>query len=42
MSAETTPGNDAVSLYDVDNPAPVIEPPRKRTNKTPQRARSNF
>ncbi|MGW4080942.1 succinate dehydrogenase, partial [Streptomyces asiaticus] len=29
MSAETTtPASDAVSAYDVDHPAPVIEPPR--------------
>ncbi len=43
MSAETTPAvNDSVSLYDVDNPAPVIEPPRKRTKKTPKTTRTNF
>ncbi|MER5820335.1 succinate dehydrogenase, partial [Streptomyces californicus] len=24
---------EGVSLYDVDHPAPVIEPPRKRTGK---------
>ncbi|MFE1175075.1 succinate dehydrogenase hydrophobic membrane anchor subunit [Streptomyces sp. NPDC058773] len=49
MSAETTPAGaaatgagDGVSLYDVDNPAPVIEPPRKRTGKTPKSTRTNF
>ncbi|MFG2135578.1 succinate dehydrogenase hydrophobic membrane anchor subunit [Streptomyces sp. NPDC048650] len=42
MSAETTPVNDSVSLYDVDNPAPVIEPPRKRTGKSPKTTRTNF
>ncbi|MFH8347971.1 succinate dehydrogenase hydrophobic membrane anchor subunit [Streptomyces sp. NPDC018045] len=47
MSAETqSPAgsavNDSVSLYDVDNPAPVIEPPRKRTKKTPKTTRTNF
>ncbi|TVL90161.1 succinate dehydrogenase hydrophobic membrane anchor subunit [Streptomyces sp. LX-29] len=49
MSAETTSPsdvstvNDDVSLYDVDNPAPVIEPPRARTKKTPKKAsRTNF
>lgn len=46
MSAETTsagaPAADNVTLYDVDNPAPVIEPPRKRTGKTPKSTRTNF
>ncbi|MGV9311487.1 succinate dehydrogenase hydrophobic membrane anchor subunit [Streptomyces sp. NPDC003691] len=28
--------------YDVDNPAPVIEPPRKRTGRTPRSTRGNF
>ncbi|MBL1095487.1 succinate dehydrogenase hydrophobic membrane anchor subunit [Streptomyces coffeae] len=43
MSAETTtPANDAVSAYDVDHPAPVIEPPRARTRKTPKATRTNF
>ncbi|MFE7540537.1 succinate dehydrogenase hydrophobic membrane anchor subunit [Streptomyces platensis] len=43
-SAETTAagGTDAVSLYDVDHPAPVIEPPRKRTKKTGRASRGNF
>ncbi len=31
-----------VSLYDVDNPAPYIEAPRKRTGKTPRSTRGNF
>jgi succinate dehydrogenase / fumarate reductase, membrane anchor subunit len=46
MSAETTTPADAVhdsvSLYDVDNPAPLIEPPRARTKKTPRTTRTNF
>ncbi|WP_043265765.1 succinate dehydrogenase hydrophobic membrane anchor subunit [Streptomyces sp. CT34] len=49
MSAESTTAgataggaSDGVSLYDVDNPAPVIEPPRKRTAKTPKATRTNF
>ncbi|MGW7576628.1 succinate dehydrogenase hydrophobic membrane anchor subunit [Streptomyces sp. NPDC054765] len=49
MSAETTSAGataagapDSVSLYDVDNPAPVIEPPRKRTKKTGSASRGNF
>lgn len=48
MSAEThSPAgppavNDSVSLYDVDNPAPVIEPPRARTRRTPRTTRTNF
>ncbi|AOP50160.1 succinate dehydrogenase hydrophobic membrane anchor subunit [Streptomyces lydicus] len=48
MSAETTPAatatgaTDTVSLYDVDNPAPVIEPPRKRTGKSGRASRGNF
>ncbi|MEU3987067.1 succinate dehydrogenase hydrophobic membrane anchor subunit [Streptomyces platensis] len=43
-SAETTAagGTDGVSLYDVDHPAPVIEPPRKRTKKTGSASRGNF
>ncbi|GAB7031465.1 succinate dehydrogenase hydrophobic membrane anchor subunit [Streptomyces sp. NPDC021749] len=44
MSAETTSAgatND-VRLYDVDNPAPVIEAPRKRTGKTGRASRGNF
>ncbi|RXS69225.1 MULTISPECIES: succinate dehydrogenase hydrophobic membrane anchor subunit [Streptomyces] len=46
MSAETTSAEatatDGVPLYDVDNPAPVIEPPRKRTKKTGSASRGNF
>ncbi|MFC0601184.1 succinate dehydrogenase hydrophobic membrane anchor subunit [Streptomyces palmae] len=34
--------NDSVRLYDVDNPAPLIEPPRARTKKTPKATRTNF
>ncbi|GAO05956.1 succinate dehydrogenase hydrophobic membrane anchor subunit [Streptomyces lydicamycinicus] len=43
-SAETTAagGTEGVSLYDVDHPAPVIEPPRKRTKKTGRASRGNF
>ena len=33
---------EGVSLYDVDNPAPVIEPPRARTKRTPRATRGNF
>ncbi|MFI8002063.1 succinate dehydrogenase hydrophobic membrane anchor subunit [Streptomyces sp. NPDC086010] len=33
---------EAVSLFDADNPAPVIEPPRQRTGKTPKASRTNF
>ncbi|WP_247746291.1 succinate dehydrogenase hydrophobic membrane anchor subunit [Streptomyces oryzae] len=33
---------DDVALFDVDHPAPVIEPPRKRTAKTPKASRGNF
>ncbi|MFG2558279.1 succinate dehydrogenase hydrophobic membrane anchor subunit [Streptomyces sp. NPDC048496] len=33
---------EGVSLYDVDHPAPVIEPPRTRTAKTPKGSRTNF
>jgi succinate dehydrogenase / fumarate reductase, membrane anchor subunit len=48
MSAETTTPTsghdvtDSVSPYDVDHPAPVIEPPRARTRKTPKATRTNF
>ncbi|WP_330173999.1 succinate dehydrogenase hydrophobic membrane anchor subunit [Streptomyces sp. NBC_01498] len=50
MSADTTAtGSTAVigpvegaSLYDADNPAPLIEAPRKRTAKTPKSTRGNF
>ncbi|MEV4437859.1 succinate dehydrogenase hydrophobic membrane anchor subunit [Streptomyces sp. NPDC049577] len=47
MSAEThSPASAAsvndVSMYDVDNPAPVIEAPRARTKKTPKATRTNF
>jgi succinate dehydrogenase / fumarate reductase membrane anchor subunit len=30
------------AVYDVDNPAPLIEAPRKRTKKTPKSTRGNF
>jgi len=33
---------EGASLYDVDNPAPLIEAPRKRTRKTPKSTRGNF
>ncbi|MYV54834.1 succinate dehydrogenase hydrophobic membrane anchor subunit [Streptomyces sp. SID3212] len=45
MSADTTTSISPVegaSLYDADNPAPLIEPPRKRTGKTPKATRGNF
>ncbi|KUL37476.1 succinate dehydrogenase [Streptomyces sp. NRRL F-4489] len=46
MSAEsTTAGATAaenVALFDADNPAPVIEAPRKRTKKSPRATRTNF
>ncbi|OON74393.1 succinate dehydrogenase hydrophobic membrane anchor subunit [Streptomyces tsukubensis] len=47
MSTETTSASavgpvEGVSLYDTDHPAPVIEPPRKRTAKTPKSTRGNF
>ncbi|GAA3492539.1 MULTISPECIES: succinate dehydrogenase hydrophobic membrane anchor subunit [Streptomyces] len=46
MSAETSSAGvgpvEGVTLYDADNPAPVIEPPRKRTSKTPRTTRTNF
>jgi succinate dehydrogenase / fumarate reductase membrane anchor subunit len=47
MSTETTPA-DAVELtgssvtYGPQNPAPVIEPPRARTKRTPRSTRTNF
>lgn len=49
MSADTTTTGstaispvESVSVFDVDNPAPLIEPPRKRTSKTPKSTRGNF
>ncbi|MFD7919162.1 succinate dehydrogenase hydrophobic membrane anchor subunit [Streptomyces sp. NPDC059740] len=46
MSAETTTATSdtgaTASLYGVDNPAPVIEPPRARSAKTPRPTRTNF
>ncbi|MEW2346750.1 MULTISPECIES: succinate dehydrogenase hydrophobic membrane anchor subunit [unclassified Streptomyces] len=33
---------EGASLYDVDNPAPVIEPPRQRTKKTRKNPQRNF
>ncbi|MEV7896001.1 succinate dehydrogenase hydrophobic membrane anchor subunit [Streptomyces cyaneofuscatus] len=47
MSSETSSAAaigdvEGVSLYDVDHPAPVIDPPRKRTSKTPKASRGNF
>ncbi|MYT33305.1 MULTISPECIES: succinate dehydrogenase hydrophobic membrane anchor subunit [unclassified Streptomyces] len=46
MSAESTTASataaENVALYDADNPAPVIEAPRKRTAKTPKSTRTNF
>ncbi|WP_016908819.1 succinate dehydrogenase hydrophobic membrane anchor subunit [Streptomyces xiaopingdaonensis] len=45
MATETTkPADEAAGAreFDVDNPAPVIEPPRTRTAKTPRATRTNF
>ena len=45
MSSDTSSAISDVqgaSLYDVDNPAPYIEAPRKRTSKTPRATRGNF
>ncbi|WP_455352558.1 succinate dehydrogenase hydrophobic membrane anchor subunit [Streptomyces sp. SYSU K217416] len=45
MSADTSSSTgsvEGVSLYDADNPAPVIEPPRQRSRKTPKSTRGNF
>ncbi|MBB5934807.1 succinate dehydrogenase hydrophobic membrane anchor subunit [Streptomyces zagrosensis] len=43
MATDTTPAiNDAVPAYDVEHPAPLIEPPRARTSKTPKGSRTNF
>ncbi|MBD0710942.1 MULTISPECIES: succinate dehydrogenase hydrophobic membrane anchor subunit [unclassified Streptomyces] len=45
MSADTTSaaiGPVEGAAYDVDNPAPYIEAPRKRTGKTPRATRGNF
>ncbi|MET9481075.1 succinate dehydrogenase hydrophobic membrane anchor subunit [Streptomyces sp. NPDC006638] len=45
MSADTTTSISPVegaSLYDADNPAPLIEAPRRRTGKTPKATRGNF
>lgn len=50
MSADTTATGataaispvESANVYDVDNPAPLIEPPRKRTAKTPKSTRGNF
>lgn len=33
---------EGVSLYDADNPAPLIDPPRKRTKRSPKSTRGNF
>ncbi|MET7532675.1 succinate dehydrogenase hydrophobic membrane anchor subunit [Streptomyces goshikiensis] len=41
-SAQAAGAVEDVSLYDVDNPAPYIEAPRKRTGKTPRSTRGNF
>ncbi|MEU6949531.1 succinate dehydrogenase, partial [Streptomyces sp. NPDC046316] len=35
-------GWEALAEKDVDNPAPYIEAPRKRTGKTPKATRGNF
>ena len=40
MAIETTQVTD--TTYSPDNPAPVIEPPRARTGRTPRTTRTNF
>ncbi|GAA2995118.1 succinate dehydrogenase hydrophobic membrane anchor subunit [Streptomyces fulvorobeus] len=48
MSTESTSaigeveGVEPPRRYDADHPAPVIEPPRKRTGKTPKGSGTNF
>jgi succinate dehydrogenase / fumarate reductase, membrane anchor subunit len=47
MATETpTPGSveltSSSAAYSPDNPAPVIEPPRLRTKRTPRSSRTNF
>ncbi|MEU3396377.1 succinate dehydrogenase hydrophobic membrane anchor subunit [Streptomyces filamentosus] len=44
MSADTTSAIGPVegASFDVDNPAPYIEAPRKRTGRTPRATRGNF
>ncbi|WP_217196048.1 succinate dehydrogenase hydrophobic membrane anchor subunit [Streptomyces buecherae] len=43
MATDTTPATTGtVTTYGVDNPAPVIEPPRARTSRTPKASRTNF
>ncbi|MBC3981748.1 succinate dehydrogenase hydrophobic membrane anchor subunit [Streptomyces sp. AC563] len=43
MATDTTPATaGTVTTYGVDNPAPVIEPPRARTSRTPKASRTNF
>ncbi|MFD3485053.1 succinate dehydrogenase hydrophobic membrane anchor subunit [Streptomyces sp. NPDC058665] len=50
MSADTTATGstaaispvESVNVFDADHPAPLIEPPRKRTAKTPKATRGNF
>ncbi|MGP3999916.1 succinate dehydrogenase hydrophobic membrane anchor subunit [Streptomyces sp. 8N706] len=48
MSTTETSSTDAVELtgssagYGPDNPAPVIEPPRARSGRTPRTTRTNF
>lgn len=40
-AAKNSAGGDAPA-YSVDNPAPLIEPPRARTARTPKSTRTNF
>ncbi|MEU6732032.1 succinate dehydrogenase hydrophobic membrane anchor subunit [Streptomyces physcomitrii] len=43
LGTSGTGSPDGASLYDRDHPAPIIEPPRQRTAKSPgTRARGNF
>lgn len=47
MSTTETPASgvgpvEGTAYYSVDNPAPLIEAPRKRTKKSPKSTRGNF
>ncbi|MQY15925.1 hypothetical protein SRB5_61170 [Streptomyces sp. RB5] len=42
MSTSEIQMTDSSAAVSVDNPAPVIEPPRKRTGRTPKSTRGNF
>ncbi|RKN05264.1 succinate dehydrogenase hydrophobic membrane anchor subunit [Streptomyces radicis] len=40
--SEVAKGDEGGRRYGPDNPAPVIEPPRARTHRTPRTTRTNF